>query len=64
MNPQYKLETKSRRHVLLVGDIEGNQPKMQKSTVTRRHTNFIDDIKGSKTKEGSSIPKAAKDKLS
>jgi hypothetical protein len=42
--------------VLLVGDIEGSQPKIQKSTVTRRHTNFIDDIKGSKTKEGTSIP--------
>lgn len=46
LEPQYVMETKSRRHVLTMGPVEGSKPKQTKSVVTRRYTNAIDDIKG------------------
>lgn len=39
LNPTYKIETASRRHVIQMGAIDGNAPKQHKSTVTRRATN-------------------------
>ena len=36
LNPIYKVETQSRRHVIEMGKIEGSVPKITKSTVTRR----------------------------
>lgn len=50
LEPVYKMETKSRRHVLQMGEIDGNKPKPSKSVVTRRATNSKDDIEGSKPK--------------
>ena len=54
------METKSKRHVLIIGEIEGNHPKPLKSLNTRRHTNFILDIPGTKPKEMGSMPLIAK----
>ena len=46
LNPIYKIETQSRRHVIALGEIDGNHPKLSKSPVTRRKINDISDIKG------------------
>lgn len=51
LNPVYKLETVSRRHVMEVGQIDGSAPKLSKSPVTRRFTNQTDDIQGSSSKD-------------
>lgn len=44
LNPVYKVETQSRRHVIEMGKIEGSAPKITKSTVTRRQMNYTNDI--------------------
>lgn len=48
LNPQYVRLTNSRRHVQVLGDIEGNKPKQAIAPKTRRRTNMIDDIEGAK----------------
>jgi len=58
LNPVYNLETKSRRHVLQIGDIDGNKPKIVKSNVTRRIANRIDDIDGTKAKPKGYAPES------
>jgi len=40
------METKSRRHVMVVGKIEGNDAKMHKSPTTKRRINDVSDIMG------------------
>jgi hypothetical protein len=55
LQPTYKLETKSRRHVVTLGKIDGNQSKMNHSPNTRRRINDIRDIEGtSPTNKGTS----------
>lgn len=44
LNPIYKLETRSRRHVIEFGEIDGNAPKLSKSPITRRAINKVSDI--------------------
>lgn len=56
LNPVYRLETVSRRHVMEVGQIEGAAPKLSKSPITRRFTNNLDDIQGSKPKNNGTVP--------
>ena len=51
------METKSRRHVLTMGPVEGSKPKQTKSVVTRRYTNAIDDIKGTHPQLHGTAPK-------
>ncbi len=63
LNPLYKMETQSRRHVIQMGQIEGSSPKLSKSPVTRRHINNISDIEGTHPKEKGSIPLEAKRRL-
>lgn len=56
MNPVYKMETQSRRHVIEMGKIDGNAPKITRSPVTRRFVNDVSDIEGSRPRERGSIP--------
>lgn len=56
LEPVYTLETKSRRHVLQVGTVDGSKPANTKSTITRRYTNNVDDIHGTKPKDRFSVP--------
>ena len=57
------MQTASRRHVLVMGEIDGNSPKQHKSPATRRIANMVDDIKGSKPKDRNSIPINKKEEL-
>jgi hypothetical protein len=53
--PTYKVETKSRRHVVTLGKIDKNQSKINHSPNTRRKINDISDIQGaSPTNKGTS----------
>jgi len=55
LQPTYKVETKSRRHVVTLGKIDGNQSKLNHSPNTRRRINDISDIRGaSPTNKGTS----------
>ena len=58
LQPIYKIETASRRHVMALGVIDGNIPKLSKSPVTRRKINDISDIIGSSPKDKGSMPAA------
>ena len=60
LNPTYKMETQSRRHVIQMGKIDGAAPKISRSPVTRRIVNDISDIAGSHPKDRGSIPEAMK----
>jgi hypothetical protein len=60
LNPIYKIETASRRHIMALGVIEGNIPKLSKSPVTRRKINDISDIAGSSPKDKGSMPAVRK----
>ena len=50
LEPRYLLPTKSRRHKMVVGEIENSKPKKHISPHTRRQTFQIDDIEGTRTK--------------
>ena len=58
LNPVYNMQTKSRRHILQIGEIDGARPKPSKSTVTRRIANRIDDIDGTKAKPKGYAPES------
>ena len=44
LNPVYMVESKSRRHIVQLGKIEGNETKTTKSPKTRRKINDVSDI--------------------
>ena len=44
LNPIYMVESKSRRHIVQLGKIEGNETKINKSPKTRRKINDVSDI--------------------
>lgn len=44
------MESKSRRHVVQIGKIDGNNTKLQASPKTRRRTNDVRDIDGAAVK--------------
>lgn len=56
LQPTYTMQTASRRHILTMGEIEGNMPKQHKSPVTKRFTNIVADIDGARAKDHHSIP--------
>lgn len=60
LNPVYKMETQSRRHIIQMGKIEGSAPKVSRSPVTRRHVNNIADIQGARPRDRGSIPENMK----
>jgi hypothetical protein len=61
LQPIYKIETASRRHVMALGVIDGNLPKLSKSPVTRRKINDISDIAGTSPKDKGSMPNHKRD---
>jgi hypothetical protein len=63
LNPVYKVETQSRRHIIEMGKIDGNAPKITKSTVTRRQMMYTSDIQGSSPKDRGSMPVAEKKRI-
>lgn len=63
LNPTYTMETQSRRHVIQMGKIDGNAPKMSKSPTTKRQINNISDIIGSSPKDRGSIPQHRRQEL-
>ena len=60
LNPEYKVETQSRRHVVVMGKIDGNAPKLSKSPTTKRATNMTSDVPGAAPKDRGTIPAAMK----
>ena len=56
LNPVYKLETRSRRHVIEFGEIDGNAPKLSKSPITRRAINNVSDINGASPQDKGTMP--------
>mgnify|MGYP001001303317 CR=1 FL=1 len=56
LNPTYKLETRSRRHVIEFGEIDGNAPKLSKSPITRRAINNVSDIQGASPNDKGTMP--------
>ena len=60
LNPQYSLQTRSRRHMLIFGNIEGSTVKNHISVSTKRRTNKVDDIPGAAVRDRGSIPEEIK----
>ena len=58
LNPTYQFQTRSRRHIINFGKIDGNSPMTNKSPNTKRKTNLVDDISGAKARDLGSIPHA------
>lgn len=56
LNPQYRLETVSRRHIIDYGVIEGSAPKLSISPTTKRLINRTNDIQGSTSKNMGTVP--------
>jgi hypothetical protein len=56
------MESMSRRHIVHLGKIEGNDAKMNKSPKTRRRINDVSDIVGAVPKDKGSAPKEYRNK--
>ena len=63
LDPTYKMQTASRRHIMTLGKIDGNAPKQHKSPETRRLTNITEDIAGAQAKDHRTIPPEKKQLL-
>lgn len=64
LNPTYKMETQSRRHIIQMGAIDGNKPKISRSPVTRRQVMNVNDITGAAPRDRGSLPANARNGLS